>query len=108
MSRSDDTDRDRPLTPAEEAQSRRLTDADLQRIDACLLSHTSHQWRKAAYVIGRTMLDLDGEFSLPDGFYSSRIKHLVDSGAIEAAGNLNRMRHSEVRIPGRSRQLLNK
>src|SRR5215471_15244979 len=30
----------------------------------------------------------DGEFSLPDRFYSSRIKHLVDSGAIEAAGNL--------------------
>jgi Protein of unknown function len=101
MSDSDDTDRDRPLTPEEEAKARRLTDADLQRIDVCLLSYTSHQWRKVAYVIGRTMLDLHREFPLmPDGFYSSRIKHLVDSGAIEAAGNLNSMRYSEVRLPG--------
>jgi hypothetical protein len=100
MSDSDDTDPDCPLTPKEEAKARRLTDADLQRIDACLLSYTSHQWRKVAYVIGRTMLDLHREFPLPDVFYSSRIKHLVDSGAIEAAGNLNRMRHSEVRVPG--------
>ena len=99
MSDLDDTDPDRRLTPEEEARANLLTDADLRRIDACLLSSTPPRWRKVAYVIGRTMQDLNPEFRLPDVFYLSRIKHLVDSGAIEAAGNLNRMRHSEIRIP---------
>jgi hypothetical protein len=36
---------------------------------------------------------------LPDVFYALRIKHLAESGAIEAAGNLNRMRYSEIRLP---------
>ena len=98
MSDFDDTDPDGPLTPEEEGRARLLTDADLRRIDACLLSYISPQWRKVAYVVGRTMLDLNREFHLPDVFYSSRIKHLVESGEIEAAGTLNRMRYSEVRV----------
>jgi Protein of unknown function len=96
-----DTDPDRPLTPDAEARARLLTDADLRRIDACLLSNTSHQWRKVARVIAQTMGVVGDQFpGLPDVFYSLRIKHLVESGAIEAAGNLNRMRYSEIRIPG--------
>lgn len=88
-----------PLTPEEEAQARLLTPAQLQRIDECLLSHVSPQFRKVAYVIGRTMLEINREFSLPDVFYGIRIKHLAESGVIEAAGNLNRMRFSEIRLP---------
>jgi Protein of unknown function len=100
MTDYDDTDPDGPLTPEEEAKARLLTDADLRRIDACLLSNTSHQWRKVARVIGQTMGIIGDEFpGLPDVFYSLRIKHLVESGAIEAAGNLSRMRYSEIRIP---------
>jgi Protein of unknown function len=46
------------------------------------------------------MAVLGHEFpGIPDVFYSLRIKHLVESGAIEAAGNLDRMRYSEIRIP---------
>jgi hypothetical protein len=101
MSDTPDTKPDRPLTPEEEAQVRLLTAAHLQRIDECLLSQTSHQWHKVARVIGQTMLILGREFpGLPDVFYSLRLKHLVQSGAIEAAGNLNRMRFSEVRLAG--------
>ncbi len=100
MTESNDKQLDRPLMPEEEAQARLLTSADLKRIDECLLSNTSHQWAKVARVIGQTMLVLDREFAgLPDVFYSTRIKHLAESGAIEAAGNLNRMRYSEIRIP---------
>jgi hypothetical protein len=100
MTESDDKQPDRPLNSEEEAQARLLTAADLKRIDECLLSNTSHQWRKVARVIGQTMLVLDREFpGLPDVFYSTRIKHLVESGTIEAAGNLNRMRYSEIRLP---------
>jgi Protein of unknown function len=101
MSDSDDTNPDGPLTPEAEARARLLTAADLQHIDDCLLSHTSHRWQKVARVIAATMAAVGHQFpGIPDVFYSLRIKHLVESGAIEAAGDLNRMRHSEVCIPG--------
>jgi hypothetical protein len=61
----------------------------------------SYEFRKVAYVIGQTMKEIYGEFpGLPDVFYGLRIKHLAESGAIEAAGNLGRMRFSEIRLPG--------
>jgi uncharacterized protein DUF3658 len=100
----DDAESDGPLTPEEEMHVRSLTAAELQRIDECLLSHASHSWHKVARVVVHTMFALHDEFpALPDGFYSIRIKHLVASGALEAAGNLSRMRYSEVRIPGSAR-----
>jgi hypothetical protein len=62
-----------------------LKTADLERIDSCLMS--------------QAMLELDGEYpALPDMFYASRIKHLAATGVIEAAGNLDRIRFSEVRL----------
>jgi hypothetical protein len=102
MTDFEDTEPDGPLTPEEEAQARLLTAADLKRIDECLLSNVSHRWSKVARVIGQTMLVLSREFPrMPDGFYSTRIKHLAQAGAIEAAGNLDRMCFSEIRIPGK-------
>lgn len=98
MTDSDDLDFDRPLTPEEEEQAGLLTPADLQRVDECLLSHMSYQWQKVAGIIGLTMRTLDN-FGFPDVFYSLRIKRLAESGVIEAVGNLNRMRHSEIRLP---------
>jgi hypothetical protein len=102
MADIDDKKPDGPLTAEQEAQARLLTPAELQRIDECLLSHVSHQFHKVAYVIGRTMLEINREFSLPDVFYALRIKHLAESGAIEAAGNLGRMRFSEIRLPDKN------
>jgi hypothetical protein len=100
MTDFDDKKPDGPLTPKQEAQARLLTAAQLRRIDDCLLSHMSHQWRKVAYVIGQTMKEIYDEFpGIPDVFYGLRIKHLAESGAIEAAGNLGRMRFSEIRLP---------
>ena len=101
MAGLEDTAPDGPLTPEAEAQARLPTAVDLQRIDECLLSHVSHQWTKVARVIGQTMLVLSRELpGIPDGFYSLHIKHLAESGAIEAAGKLNRIRYSEIRIAG--------
>jgi uncharacterized protein (DUF4213/DUF364 family) len=63
------------------------------------MSYVSDQYKKVAFVIGQTMLELGGEFpALPDMFYASRIKHLATTGVIEAAGNLDRIRFSEVRL----------
>ncbi|HLW53930.1 MAG TPA: DUF3658 domain-containing protein [Candidatus Angelobacter sp.] len=95
----DKTAPDRPMEPEDEARARQLTPTELQRIDQVLLSHASDRWYKVARIILHTMFELRGEFSLPDMFYSQRIKHLVKTGALEAVGNLNRIRHSEVRIP---------
>jgi hypothetical protein len=101
MSDFDDKKPDGPLTPEAEAKARLLTPAQLQRIDECLLSHVSQQFRKVAYVIGQTMKEIYNEFpGIPDLFYGIRIKHLAESGAIESAGNLGRMRFSEIRLPG--------
>jgi hypothetical protein len=98
----DDEDKlpDHPLSAEQEARSSLLTTADLERIDNYLLSEASHSWRKVARVVAGTMGALGDDFpGIPDVFYAGRIKHLVSSGALESAGNLHRMRYSEVRLP---------
>jgi len=76
-----------------------LKPTDFEPIDLCLMSYISSQYRKVAFVIGQTMLKLKDEYpDLPDMFYTSRIKHLAATGVIEAAGNLDRIRFSEVRL----------
>src|SRR5437868_6471730 len=90
---------DRSMTPDQEARARSLTPAELQRVDTVLLSHTADRWKKVAMVVAKTMGELSREFpGLPDVFYASRVKHLVTSGQLEAAGNLDRMRFSEIRL----------
>ena len=89
---------DRPMNANEQARAASLTEAELRTIDECILSNISHHWRKTAKVVALTMGDINDNFRLPDVFYSGRIKHLAEAGLIEAAGNLNRMRHSEVRL----------
>ena len=96
----DDNQPDGPLTPEEEEKTRLLTEADLKCIDERLLSHISHRWYKVARVVAMTMQDLQEQFpEIPDVFYSFRIRHLAEAGVIQAAGDLNRMRYSEVRRP---------
>lgn len=96
----DDNQPNDPLTPEEEAQIRLLTADEIRCIDERLLSQISHRWYKVARVVGRTMMDLQNEFPhIPDAFYSLRIKYLAEAGLIESAGDLNRMRYSEVRLP---------
>lgn len=89
---------DGALNPDEEAEVLLLTAVDLQSIDDCLLSHTSLQWQKVARVVGSTLMAIGDRFpKIPDLFYSQRIKYLAESGALEVAGDLNRMRYSEIR-----------
>ena len=95
---------DRPMNADEQARAAKLTEGDLRTIDECIMSNITHQFRKTAKVVALTMGDIGGYLpGLPDVFYSGRIKHLAAAGLIEAAGNLNRMRFSEVRLPNRER-----
>lgn len=82
----------------EQATASALTEAQLRTIDECILSNITHHWRKTAKEVALTMGDIGDNLRLPDVFYSGRIKHLAAGGLIEAAGNLNRMRFSEVRL----------
>jgi hypothetical protein len=63
------------------------------------MSYISDQYSKVAFIIGQVMLELHAEYpAVPDMFYAARIKHLASTGVIEAAGNLDRIRFSEVRL----------
>jgi hypothetical protein len=94
-----DLEPDLAMDAEQEAEVRLLSNADLRLIDDCILSHMSHHFQKTARIVGQAMLQMADRFpGIPDVFYSARIKLLAQSGMIEAAGNLDRMRHSEVRL----------
>jgi uncharacterized protein DUF3658 len=79
MSGTDDSKLNDPST-REGTRVPSLTAAHLQRIDECLLSHTSQEWQKVARVIGSTMAVLGPQFPyVPDVFYAQRIKHLAEA-----------------------------
>lgn len=91
-------------TPMSKPRAASLTEADLRTIDECILSNITPQFRKTAKVVALTLRALGDRFpELTDATYCDRIKHLAAAGLIEAAGNLNRMRFSEVRLPNRER-----
>ncbi len=79
-----------------------LTADELQKIDDALLAGSATQYRKVARVVGSAMV-LNDEFGkrIPDTFYLSRLQKLVREGKLIGAGNLDRMRYSEVKLPDR-------
>lgn len=90
---------DPELTVEQQNLANSLTPENLSLIDAALLSQSAFQWRKTARVVGSTMMKLSGKYEgIPDVFYSQRVQSLVDSGKLEAQGDLRRMKYSEVRL----------
>jgi hypothetical protein len=77
-----------------------LTPAELQRIDDALMSGASTQFRKVARVVGIAMtVTKNPNKRIPDDFYASRVRKLVEDGRLIAEGNLDYMRYSEVKLP---------
>ena len=96
---NDDDNRDTDLSPIEIDRVARLPRAELALIDAALLSQVSDEWRKVARVVGMAMLSMpDRPSGVPDVFFAKRVVLLVESGRLEARGDLRRMRFSEVRF----------
>jgi hypothetical protein len=90
---------DPPLTEEQHSRVATLSDAQIKAIDDALMANITGQWRKVARVVGTAMLQQrDRVIGIPDLFYAERVKVLVAKGAVEAAGNLNCMRFSEVRL----------
>lgn len=91
--------RDPSLSPSEWRKLLRLTRLRVARIDAALLAQASFQWRKVARVVGTAMLKQPRRIAgVPDLYYAKRVQVLVRRGVLQAQGNLNAMRYSEVRL----------
>jgi len=71
-----------------------------QEVDTILLSHMSSNWRKVAYVVGLSMLEINPEQrrGLQDLYFCGRVSELVSGGQIEHQGDLSDMRRCEVRL----------
>jgi hypothetical protein len=94
---------DAELTAKELSRVSQLRPVDLEAIDNALLASASGNWRKVAFIVGTAMHSLAGRFAgVPDVFYSQRVCMLVARRALQAQGNLRRMRFSEVRLPAAS------
>lgn len=90
---------DTELSTQEQEVVSQLSSVDVQVIDKALLSECASSWRKVARVVSAAMTTLRDRFpSVPDGYYAQRVATLVSSGSLEAQGNLNHMRFSEVRL----------
>jgi len=100
-----DLEPDKPLTDEQLKLVAQLKNDDLKAIDKALLSNACGYWRKVARVVGTTMSELPNKIQgLPDVFYAQRILHLVSEGRLLSQGDLNRMRYSEVRLPGEEQE----
>lgn len=88
-----------PISAPEQAAADLLSEQDLESIDACFLSHCADCFYKVARIMGRTEDELARRFpKLSYVFYTQRLKHLVDTGHLDAAGDVFKMRFSEVRL----------
>lgn len=89
-----------PLTGEELSAVAKLTEADLQTIDATILANCSDRWFKVARVVFFTEDALTNRYpGLSYVYYTRRVAELVDEGRLESQGYIFFMRHSEVRIP---------
>ena len=90
---------DPPLTIAQEASVKKLSASDIQTLDEALLSNADGHWRKVAFVVAKTMLQLKPRpEGVPDVYYAQRVAAMVTQGKLESQGNLRRMRFSEIRL----------
>ena len=74
-----------------------------EEIDTALLANVTNQWRKVAFVVGMTMMEIDSKRHVgrDDLYFAQRIAVLVQRGLIEHTGDLDRMRYCEVRLISR-------
>lgn len=79
-----------------------LVSAPLEYFDEALLAKAGQQWRKVMRVAAETHVGLldGGGYPPGDLVLASRLRALARSGALEWQGNLDDIRHCEIRLPG--------
>ena len=89
-----------PLSATERAAAEKLTEKDLQNIDAAILANCATDWLKVARVMWDTDKILASHYpELTYVFYTERLNWLVNQGRLESQGDIFKMRFSEVRVP---------
>ncbi|HWT96221.1 MAG TPA: DUF3658 domain-containing protein [Terriglobales bacterium] len=83
-----------------------LVSKPVSHFDPLLLSCVVDNWRKMARVIGEAMMTgfNDDVHQVGDFFLHARLRAVVESGAIEAVGDVMRMGYCEVRLRSRSKR----
>lgn len=73
-----------------------------EEIDAALLANITNEWRKLAFVVGTTMMQIQSSrlSGRDDIYFAERVSCLVDKGLVEHHGDLQQMRQCEVRLSG--------
>jgi len=95
----------REYVPTEDeiAKMQAATPAEAQAVDDLILNQCSEHFRKVAMVAGTLLLEFDARFPhLPLAYVLARMQELEDAGAVEIAGNVWYMRHSEIRLRERN------
>jgi len=96
----EDPEPDPPLTEEQQARVDQLTAEELQMIDDALIADACSQFRKVARIVGTAMMATEDSIKhIPDLFYASRVRKLVEEGRLVSEGNLEYMRFSEVKLP---------
>ena len=88
--------------PSEAALSVQLGEHGIRAVDAALMSHARPKWLKIARIVYGALNS--GGFQTTDdvvNLHVRRVAELVQSGHLEAQGNLRRPRFSEVRLARR-------
>lgn len=89
---------DGPPTAEQVAAIASLSTDHVTAMDAAILTFMEgRSWTKVARVVGEIMRSDAARAGIPDVYYSSRVRALVDAGALASKGDLMRMRCSEVR-----------
>lgn len=79
------------------SESGEMEAKDISHFDPALMANCTGEFRKAARVIGETLVDID--FETGDVVLNWRLKALAGEGKLEANGVLRRIRDYEVRLP---------
>lgn len=71
-----------------------------KEIDVALLANLTNRWQKIAFVVGTTMIQINGEQrgGRNDLYFAKRVAAMVEKGLVEYKGDLNQMRQCEVRL----------
>jgi hypothetical protein len=78
-----------------------LTSAPITYFDALLLSCAARNWQKAALVVGKALASFWDDRLVQSGdlVLAARVRALADARRLEAQGDLDNLRASEVRLP---------
>ena len=82
-----------PLSAEEQSVVSRLTDTDLQIIDAAIMTNSSNRWLKVAMVVWQTEKALSDRYpGLSYIFYAQRMASTLQMMDVSNQGNLEYMR----------------